>query len=60
VKDPEARLSLFHQSLNDLVGYATSQKKIFPHEKHYTFMGGDCWNASIGTKNSEIENVRKC
>jgi hypothetical protein len=53
-KDPQA-LPLFHQSLADLVRYSTSRKKSSPHEKQYTIMGGD-WNASIGTKVSEINN----
>jgi exonuclease III len=55
MKDPQA-LPLFHQSLADLLRYSTSRKKkLPPHEKHYTVMGGD-WNASIGTKNPEIDN----
>jgi hypothetical protein len=53
-KDPQA-LPLFHQSLADLVRYSTSRKKSSPHKKQYTIMGGD-WNASIGTKVSEINN----
>jgi endonuclease/exonuclease/phosphatase family metal-dependent hydrolase len=32
-------------------------KKSSPQEKHYTVMGGD-WNASIGTKKSEINNKK--
>jgi hypothetical protein len=57
MKDPQA-LPLFHQSLSELVEYTTSRKKSSPHEKHYIIMGGD-WNASIGTKNPEIENGKE-
>jgi hypothetical protein len=53
-KDPEALL-LFHQSLADLFRYSATRKKLSPHEKHYIVMGGD-WNASIGTKNPDIDN----
>jgi hypothetical protein len=56
-KDPEA-LSLFHRSLNNLVGHTTSRKKANPHEKHHTIMGGN-WNTSIGQKKLKSK-MEKC